>query len=162
MQENKVHWAKCSILGMKIVQCVLFVLHQTIDFWNLGTWPLLVSTHFQFPFFLSPGNLQDGVSLSQVQIGGRLAYFYKILQFFSVFFNNFQYCSVFSSIFEKRRGLSQVQIGGRLAPFYKKRCQGKDCEALCFNLHNIIFTKNNGNFTKSSLYAQEGKVSIFF
>ena len=57
----------------------------------------LFSTHFQFPFFLSPGNLQDGVSLSQVQIGGRLAYFYKILHYFSVFL---QYFSMFVNIFQ--------------------------------------------------------------
>ena len=77
-------------MGIKIIRCVLFLLYQTRDFWNLRTLPLLVSTHFQFPFFLSPGNLQDGVSLSQVQIGGRLVYFYKILQDFTVFFNFFQ------------------------------------------------------------------------
>lgn len=57
----------------------------------------LFSTHFQFPFFLSPGNLQDGVSLSQVQIGGRLAYFYKILHYFSFFW---QYFSMFVNIFQ--------------------------------------------------------------
>ena len=115
--------------------------------------------------------------------------FYSILQYFSVYFSIFQHFSIFFgispyyskfsifssikffnivqylqyfSVYFRKDGVSQLQIGGRLAPFYRKRCQGKDCEALCFNLHNIIFTKNNGNFTKSSLYAQEGKVFHFF
>ena len=66
----------------------------------------LFSTHFQFPFFLSPGNLQDGVSLSQVQIGGRLAYFYKILHYFSVFFTVFFNVCQYFSVFNRKDGVS--------------------------------------------------------
>ena len=66
----------------------------------------LFSTHFQFPFFLSPGNLQDGVSLSQVQIGGRLAYFCKILHYFSVYFAVFFNVCQYFSVFHRKDGVS--------------------------------------------------------
>ena len=93
-----------------------------------------------------------------------ISVFFSIFRYFSVFLHtiqNFQYfpalsfsilfsiCSIFQYISEKTASLN-CKLEGGSPPFYRKRCQGKDCEALCFNLHSIIFTKNNGNFTKSS------------
>ena len=109
-----------------------------------------------------------------MQIGGRInccfqdfTVFFNILQYFSSLFSIFQHfpilfsiCSIFQYISKKTASIN-CKLEGGSPPFYRKRCQGKDCEALCFNLHNISFTKNNGNFTKSSSYAQE-EVFHFF